>query len=167
MAEVESALVGVVGNRYINLPVDFNSVYALWIETYQPRRMMRYVLPELLTVSNSSGQPINYTIDNEVIAFERPCDIAYDFTLRYQSGYDIAVTDTNNILTNYPDTYLFGALVESCLFSREDPSLFEQKFQAAIERAQGSEEKNKRLATFSSDISLARKSRGTILTGDL
>ena len=167
LAEVESTLTATIGSRYITLPSDFNSVYNLWLTTYQPRREIKYELPELMVTTTSSGQPYLFTIDGANIAFERPADIAYTFTLRYQNGYDIAVTSTNNILTNYPDTYLFGALVESCLFSREDPSIFEQKFQAAIDRAQESEEKNKRLATFSSDISLARKRRSTILTGDL
>lgn len=167
LAETDATLTATVSSRYITLPTDFNSVYNLWMTTYQPRREIKYELPELMITTTSSGQPYLFTIDGSNIAFERPADIAYTFTLRYKAGYDIASTSTNNVLSNYPDTYLFGALVESCLFSRDDPSIFEQKFQSAIERANRSEVINKRLATFSSDISLARQRRGNILTGDL
>jgi hypothetical protein len=167
LAETEATLTATISSRYIALPTDFNSVYNLWLTTYQPIREIRYELPELMVTTTSEGQPQLFTIDGANIAFERPADIAYTFTLRYQNGYNIAATSTNNILSNYPDAYLFGALVESCLFSRDDPSLFEQKFQSSIERAQKSETKNKRLATFSSDISLSRHRRGNILTGDL
>lgn len=167
LAETETTLTATIGSRYIALPDAFNSLYNLWLTTYDPRREIQYVLPELLITTTSSGQPYLFTIDGANIAFERPADIAYTFTLRYQAGYDIATTATNNILTNYPDTYLFGALVESCLFSRDDPTIFEQKFQSAIERAQESEQKNKKLATFSSDPALVRRRMSNILTGDL
>lgn len=155
LGETDATLTATIASRYIAIPVGFSAVLGLWLTTYDPRREIRYRLPEELPVTDdSSGQPYYYTIDGSNIAFERPADIAYTYTLRYQAAYDIASTSTNDILTNYPDVYLFGSLVEACLFARDDPTIFEQRFQSAITNAQKSESENKRFATISSDHAL-------------
>ena len=155
MAEFDTTLTATIATRYIALPTGYSAILGLWLTTYDPRREIRYRLPEDLPVTTlSSGQPYYYTVDGSNIAFERPADIAYTYTLRYQKAYDIASTSTNDILTNYPDVYLFGSLVEACIFAKDDPAMFEQRFQAAISNAQKSEMENKRFATLSSDHAL-------------
>jgi len=169
LAETDASLTATVSSRYIALPADFGSVYQLWLTTYEPRREILYILPEDLTVfDDSDGRPYFYTIDGSNIAFDRAADIAYTYTLRYKARYSIATTSTNDILTTYPDIYLFGSLVEACLFARDDPSIFEQRFQSAIDNAQLSESSNKKLARIRSDNALMSSSRMlNILSGDL
>lgn len=167
LSEVDTTLTATIASRYIALPSRFKSVYGLWLTTYLPRDEIQYRLPEVLNVDeNSSGQPDYYTIDGSNIAFNRKADIAYTFTLRYRQKYSIATTTTNDILTNYPDVYLFSSLVEACLFARDDPTIFEQRFQSAVENAQISESKNKRHATIISEASLIGSGRQNILNGD-
>ncbi len=167
LAEIDTTLTATIASRYIALPSGFKSAYGLWLTTYLPRDEIQYRLPEVLNVDeNSSGQPDYYTIDGANIAFNRKADIAYTYTFRYKSKFDIASTTTNDVLTTYPDVYLFASLVEACLFSRDDPTIFEQRFQSAIENAQISESKNKRHATVISEASLIGSGRQNILNGD-
>ena len=168
LAEIDTTLTATVSSRYIALPSGFKSAYGLWLTTYDPRREVIYILPEDLSVDeNSSGRSYFYTIDGSNLAFDRPADIAYTYALRYKAKYSIATTGTNDVLTSYPDVYLFASLVESCLFSRDDPTIFEQRFQSAIDNAQLSESKNKRHATIHTDGALVGSRRQNILNGDL
>lgn len=168
LGETDVTLTATIASRYIAITSGFSAILGLWLTTYPPRREIKYRLPENLPVdSATSGQPDYYTIDGSNIAFERPADIAYTYTMRYQASYDIAATSTNDILTNYPDVYLFGSLVEACLFARDDPTIFEQRFQSAINNAQKSESENKRFATIMTENSLMSSSRQNILNGDL
>jgi len=168
LGETDTTLTATISSRYIAIPVGYSAILGLWLTTYTPRREISYRLPENLPVNSAgNGRPDCYTIDGSNIAFDRPADIAYTYTMRYQSSYDIAATSTNDILTNYPDVYLFGSLVEACLFARDDPTIFEQRFQSAINNAQKSESKNKRFATIMTENSLMSSSRQNILNGDL
>jgi hypothetical protein len=168
MSEVDVALTATVSSRYITLPAGYKAQDALWLTTYDPRREVKYLTPEDLPVDdNSNGRPYFYTIDGSSIAFDRPADIAYTYTFRYKKKFNIASTTTNDVLTTYPDVYLFASLVEACLFSRDDPAIFEQRFQSAVENAQISESKNKRYSTIRSEGSLTWSGRYNILNGDL
>jgi len=168
LAEIDTTLTAIISSRYIALPSGFKSAYGLWLTTYLPRDEIQYRLPEVLNVDeNSSGQPDYYTIDGSNIAFDRPADIAYTYTFRYKKRFDIASTTTNDVLTTYPDVYLFASLVEACLFARDDPSIFEQRFRSAVENAQISESKNKRHATIRTDGALVGTRKQNILNGDL
>ena len=168
LAEVDTTLTATISSRYIALPSGFKSAYALWLTTYDPRREIMYNLPEDLPVdSNSNGRPYFYTIDGSNLAFDRPADIAYTYVLRYKAKYNIAATSANDVLTSYPDVYLFASLVEACLFARDDPTIFEQRFKSAVENAQLSESKNKRYATIRTDGALVGTRNQNILNGDL
>lgn len=167
MAEVDVPLTATISSRYITLPTGYKSQNGLWLTTYLPRKEVKYKLPEDLPVDeNTTGIPDYYTIDGSNIAFDRPADIAYTYTFRYKKKFDIASTTTNDVLTTYPDVYLFASLVEACLFARDDPGIFEQRFQSAVENAQISESKNKRHATIISEASLIGSGRQNILNGD-
>ena len=153
LSEVDASLVATIGSRYITLPSGFISPYAMWCTTYDPRQEIVYTTPEILPVASDSSQPHYYTIDGAYIGFDCPSDIAYTYDFRYKKGYDIASTSTNDILTNYPGVYLYGALVEAAVFARDraDLDIFETKFQTALEEAQIAESQNKANATLFGD----------------
>jgi len=164
IAEVDQTLTATISSRYIALPSGYMRSLGLWLTTYDPRKEVRYEIPENMRVSAATGQPFYYTIDGSNIAFDCPADQAYTYTLRYKKGYDIASTSTNDILTNYPSLYLYGALADSCMLTREDPATFEQRFQVALEEALRTESKNKAHATIQSDM--VSRDRVNIITGD-
>lgn len=165
VAETDASLTGSIGSRYITLPTRFISPTGLWFTTYLPRVEVPYLTPEQLPVSSSNGTPLYYSIDGANLAFNCPCSAAYTYTLRYKKGYDIASTSTNDILTNYPNLYLFGALVEACTFARDykDAEMFEARFKLALDEAQNAEFSNRSNATLQSDLNA--KATGNIIDG--
>jgi len=164
IAEVESTLTATISSRYIALPSGYMRSLGLWFTTYDPRREIRYEVPENIRVSTAYGQPFYYTIDGSNVAFDCPADQAYTYTLRYKKGYDIASTLTNDILTNYPALYLYGALIYSGSFTREQTDNFENIFAIDLDIATTTESKNKAHATIQSDM--VSRDRVNIITGD-
>jgi hypothetical protein len=154
--EVEASLTMTPGSRFIALPSDFSTIIDLWIETYQPRMELIYKVPSELPVNTASNSmPRYYTIDNSNIGFEIPADAAYAVTLRYAKDFQLSMgSPTNLLLTNYPDIYLYGALVESCGYTMDDSNL--SKWQALFDRAvmevNNNEGRNKAMSTLATEL---------------
>lgn len=157
MAEFESSLTATTDSRYIALPTGYYNNIGLWLTTYGNRVEIVYVQPDSLPIStDSSGQPYYYTIDGSNIAFEIPCSSAFTYVFRYKKGYDIASTSTNDILTRYPNVYLYGSLREASMFANDDQN--SMKWNAAYDQAMSecmlAEFKNKTMATLAVDNAL-------------
>lgn len=136
-AEVDVSLTGVPSSRFIPLPAAYSEALQLWVTppNSSERLQLNFIDPTQLNAISDSGQPYNWTIDGTNLAFERPCDQAYAFTLRCLEKY--ALSDdapTNALLTDYPDAYLFATLSEAGPFLRDDrlASAYEAKLSRAI-----------------------------------
>jgi hypothetical protein len=90
-------------------------------------------LDRLNTADSAVGRPAFYAItnngSNELAIFETEADQTYTLNLRYYGKWNITVTNTNWLLTNAPDAYLFGALAEAAMLLRDEVLL-----QIAIQR---------------------------------
>ena len=64
---------------------------------------------------------------------------AYSITYYQQFAAFSGDSDTNWLLTNHPDLYLFASLVEAAAWTREDPTLWVQRYQASKARLKQSE----------------------------
>lgn len=53
------------------------------------------------------------------IVFDRLLDSAYTFRFRYNQKFNLAVTSTNWLLTNYPDVYMAACLAWSGAFNED------------------------------------------------
>ena len=131
--ETESTLTAVVSSRSLTLPALFNTPVALYLTTYLPRIELEYRLPKDMQVYSSNGPAQYWTIDGTVLNVNTPADKAYTYSFRYLASYNLASTNTNSLLTNHPDLYLFGALVEAADDIKDDASL--QKFKARYDIA--------------------------------
>lgn len=112
--EVDSALVGVIGSRFIALPSAYVSPITLWQEWSWGREEIRFIPAAEMQTTIGATNPQFWTIDGSNIAFERTLDQAYSFTLRNTQA--LALSDafpTNWLLTNHPDVYYNGALFEA------------------------------------------------------
>lgn len=138
LQEVESTLTATIGSRLMAVPTRFGTPLNLWCTTYEPRVELIYLNAGDLPVTTTNGESNYYTVDGAYIATENPADAAHTYTLRYLTKFDIATTSTNTVLTNYPDVYIYGALVESVSLTRDFESLgaWQQKFDLAIKEAQ-------------------------------
>jgi hypothetical protein len=153
--EVETELTMTPGSRYVALPADFDSPVALWLKANLPREQLPQLLPEHLCGSNTSGYPEAWGIDGESIAFDKPASSAWAVDFRYCKP--LALSDsapTNYIMTNYPDVYLFGALVElhGYTFNDEKSAMAEARFQSALRDASDAEHASKTGAVLMTDV---------------
>ncbi len=160
MMETEVALAAIVGARTMALPAGFTEPVALWRELDSGREALRFVDPAAIPVSTTAGLPRAWTVSGGVVAFERPCDQAYGFTLRMLGGLSLsATTPTNPILAAYPDLYLFAALVEAAPYLRDGDllSMFSARLDAALAEVGAKEARSRALSTLGTEAPLARQ----------
>lgn len=157
----DNAVTGVVSSRLIALPTGFREPVDLWINRTTGRDPLRFVDPSQLVTSTTSGEPLYWTVDGTNIAFERPCDQAYSFTLRMLGALGIEASTTNYILTNYPDLYLFGTLCEAGPYLKDNDQLtiWDTRFTTALGEAMSKENRNRSLAQLRTDIPRSRDQR--------
>jgi hypothetical protein len=139
--ELESVLTATTDSELVNLPADFGSPIVLWLESFVPRQELILKLSSELNYSPIRAYPTFYAIKSNTIQFDRIADAAYPLRLRYVQTIDLATTDTNYVLENYPDIYLFSALVEAAVYIRdmEQMQIWQQKLELALNEAQSSE----------------------------
>lgn len=157
LQETEATLTASIGSRLMAQPSDFAQPIELWLTTYQPRLGLTYVNPEGLPVTTWNSSSQYYTVDGTNIATENPADQAYTYTLRYLKTFNLASTSTNTVLTDFPDIYIYGALVASVPYTRDDSqlvlwnNLFEQAMKEAISDTNATKSKANLRTEFSHD----------------
>jgi hypothetical protein len=86
-----------------------------------PLRELQYVTPSELKEYevDRSGQPYSYTV-TDTFEFDCISDAAYSYTLKYYQGYKLTDdSDTNYILANYPQLYLYAAVMHAAIYTRD------------------------------------------------
>jgi hypothetical protein len=162
--ETDANLTATINSALIDLPTDFGSPVALWLETISPRQLLIFKTPVEIDYVAVQAQPNYWAIKGSQIQLDRLAASAYPLTLRYVQNLNIASTDTNYVLTNYPDIYLYGALLESAGYIRDDSRLviWQSKFEQALTEAQSNEITSKK-STLITETSA--NSRFNILEG--
>lgn len=99
---------------------------------------LEYLTPEEMAEKkytlSTAGQPCFYTIVGGDFEFLPVPDATYTASLLiYQGVEGLATTDPNWILTNHPDAYLYGALMQAESFLRNDERL--PVWKAALDEA--------------------------------
>lgn len=123
LQETDATLTATIGSRLMPVPALFGTPVALWLETYPPREELTYRTAESLPVTTWNGGSDYYTVDGSDIATENPADIAYSYTLRYWTKFDLATSLTNTVLTNYPDIYIYETLAASVPYTQDEGKL--------------------------------------------
>jgi len=128
----------VAGQRNLALPTDFIQMRNLQINT-SPITSMQYVTPEMydrLYGSAITGTPSIYTIvANEIQLGPIPASSQTIEMLFYKKFSSLSATNpTNSMITNAPDVYLYGCLLEAEPFIMNDPrvQLWATAFQQSI-----------------------------------
>lgn len=120
----------------VALPSDFLSVVHVYID--QDRRVPLAGVTEFAKneIYRSSGEPREYTIINGYLSLNPIPDGTYSLNLRYIAKLDdfSADSDTNTVLTTYPQIYLYGALQHVALWSQdiEAANFWGAKFEAEM-----------------------------------
>tara|TARA_R100000655_G_C2988242_1_gene192685 strand:- start:874 stop:1503 length:630 start_codon:yes stop_codon:yes gene_type:complete len=142
--------------RYVNLPTDTLEVIRIVVDV-SPQITLEYLTPEEIAErrsSNSTGRPAYFTViggsTNQIELLPSP-DATYTSSIVYYTKIPaLSDSDTTNwLLTNNPDIYLFGTLVEAFPYlmndermpmwnARLDKALNELKLQGEREMHTGS-----------------------------
>ena len=116
----------VIDTQYSAIPADFLQVIRFHITSGTTRPLELISQSELLerkaNTSNTSGTPSYYAMTaGEIEVFPVP-DGEYDAELHYYSEVPAlsASNPTNWVLEYFPDLYLYGALVHSAPYLKED-----------------------------------------------
>lgn len=123
-----ATLTGTTSSRYVDLPSDYLEQIALYLTTNSRRTLLRPYVPGTIDLSTTSGTPSAWAIVGSTIEFDCPCDQAHTFALHYRLKlFDLATTDPNWLLTNYPDVYLWAALTEAADREGDDAAVVKYK----------------------------------------
>lgn len=115
-------LATVGGQNYVTLPSDLLRVHSLSILNSSPS--IDYVTPDqfgAMYSSNVSGIPGKYTTIGDRLYFGPTPDRVYSMTCVYQANVPALsnAATTNTLLTQWPNVYLWAALVEAAKFSKD------------------------------------------------
>ena len=114
----------IAGQRDYNLPASYLQMRALRLNT-SPLTVLEYVSPEIMDrvwAGSSGGKPVAYTIKaNELFLGPSPGAV-YTMEMDYYRKFDSLSTiiTTNAMLTDNPDVYLYGSLLEAEPFIKND-----------------------------------------------
>lgn len=114
-----------VSTQYTALPADFMDVKRVSVtDTQDPLRLVSvHDLQDMRDAANNqAGAPYVYAISNgQLEVFPTP-DTATDVTLHYVARIAAfsADGDTNWLLTEHPDVYLYGSLMQAAPYLAED-----------------------------------------------
>ncbi len=155
--KADTALAGTVASRQIALPSDFLEAYRLQLTTGGSFTELKPATAATMAYSETSGTPAEWAINGAYIDLDRPCDQAHTFSFRYRQKLALSDdTPTNWLLTNHPDVYLWGALVEASAYTMdaEFATAANQRFAAAAEELSTIDSRSDARATLSVDPAL-------------
>ena len=117
--------------RYLSLPSGFLETVSIKNTGVSPVEQLKFtknIAEHYPSDLNSTLRPHWYTIKGQ-IEFNAKSDSAYPIEIEYYKKLDIATDDTNWLLTNYPDLYLFSAMMYASLYvnSAQKAAMFENR----------------------------------------
>jgi len=121
----------------VAIPADFLAAIRMYLDTAN-NRSLDYIPPEVfykLTVYGQGGAPIAYTIEGTNFVFAPTPGDSPTAKLLYYAAFDALAdpADTNWLLTNAYDIYLYGCLIEARAWINDDVQV--QKWSAGYNTA--------------------------------
>lgn len=166
--ETEVDLSTTQGSDVIAIPNDFKSPIALWIADINPREQLEQLLPQSMPYNTVSNRPMYWCVDGRNLRFQTPANQVYPIKLRYQQHFGLSDTTTSNyLLEDYPDVYLFGAMVEALNDVQDfaQAEIWEKRFQTAVFQCNNQEASNQENVKLRTEFGSANKRRFNIFRG--
>lgn len=141
------------------LPADCKEVRSLRLTGTDPSASppLNIVTMDMISsyasMESSGGRPVWAAIQGSTLYVSPPPDSTYPVELTYftkLAPLDGGANQTNVVLQNAPNVYLFGILKEMAPYLENNPeaSMWEQKFKEAIEQQNETREREEFLASF-------------------
>ena len=149
METVSTAISTSAGTREYSLPTGFVQMKEFHLTT-DPLTPLAYITPEMMTrlwAGSSKGKPEVFTIIADNVRLGPNPDAVYTTSMLYYKTFT-ALSDaatTNDMLTNNPDVYLYGTLLEAEPFIMNDDrvQLWAIAFKQAIDDIQNQDNKDR------------------------
>lgn len=128
MEKRATALVNLASDEpeFITLPLDFQTMRRIRLNGVSGKPRLEFMsgtqADEYRTSrGNVSGQPAYFTILGDELELIQSPDMAYTLEMVYRANLALSdLAPTNWLLTQSPDAYLYGALMESAPYIKED-----------------------------------------------
>ena len=137
------------GSKEDALPSGYLQMREIHLAT-TPVVSLAYITPEIMyriRAGSTSGKPNSYTIVGDNILFGPTPDGAYDYSITYYKAFDALGDDaqTNWLVLNAPDLYLYGTLLqaEPFLMNDERVPLWERGVRQIINDLQQQDDKDR------------------------
>lgn len=119
---METRATTTVSEEYVSLPSDFLEMRNFQLNT-NPKQTLRFVTPEHIDTfwaGSITGQPKIFTFVGGEIQVAPTPDGSYTAEMDYYAKWDIATDATNWLLTNAPSVYVYGSLLHSAPYLKDD-----------------------------------------------
>lgn len=159
MVNIDTSITTVSGTQSYSLPTGFIEATSIIYQS-DPYRTLRFIsnsdFYNKYNTSQTSGLPTYFSIVGTNILLGVAPDSAKTLQINYYKKIT-SLSDsntTNDILTNYPDLYLYGALAESAPFLMQDERLntWATLYKEALDKAN---EASRRGSTTSSPLQMS------------
>ena len=149
MEAVSTSISTSAGTREYSLPTRFVQMKEFHLTT-DPLTPLSYITPEMMTrmqAGSSKSKPQVFTIIADNVRLGPNPDAVYTTSMLYYQAF-AALSDaatTNDMLTNNPDVYLYGTLLEAEPFIMNDQrvQLWGMAFKQAIDDIQNQDNKDR------------------------
>lgn len=123
------------GAGYAPLPTDWLEGRSMFIQGSPERELTQIVssADTLLYDSTTPEKPEAFAIEGDLIRFLPFADNTYSVKVNYYKKFAALSSAVNWLLTNKPDTYLYGSLLEAAIYSMDDGDA--QKYHALYSAA--------------------------------
>ncbi len=133
--------------QYLALPDNFESARSVRLVTGDNGGELTFQAPEQMRKQVSTGRPNFFTVVGDELQFDRVPDSEYTIEIQYyRKATPLSDSNlTNEIITNHPSIYLFGALTALFSYSldSEQQLKYTQMFIGAIKGANKADKKGR------------------------
>lgn len=106
----------------VPLPAGYLEMRSIYLQTSPPAKLSP-VAPETIDstwMSAGPDQPLVYALDGDCIRFAPPADSAYAARMSFYRKFAALASAANWLMSNKPDVYLYGALLEAAIYFGND-----------------------------------------------
>jgi hypothetical protein len=115
--------------EFISLPSDFQSMRRVRLSSVPGKPCLEFKSGAQMdqfrfATTNVAGQPLYFTVFGDEVELAPTPDAAYTVEMIYRQNISpLASNSTNWLLDLAPDLYLYGALLETAPYIKEDPRI--------------------------------------------
>tara|TARA_R110002020_G_scaffold121837_1_gene276886 strand:- start:1992 stop:2615 length:624 start_codon:yes stop_codon:yes gene_type:complete len=143
--DMETVSTAPTSGLYLELPPGFEKARSVQLETSNGLCDVKFQAPEQLMRQPTTGQPRFFSVVGNEIEFDRTPDSEYTIQIQYYKKPDplTEVNQTNSVMTNHPNIYLFGALHQVFVYLEDQEQMVKyfSKMQSVIRGANKSAKK--------------------------